>query len=244
MLSGFGWQRDDVKLVQQMASNGAEPIGSLGYDGPLAALSPERQNLADYFKETVAVVTNPAIDREREMEHFSTRAVFGRRPSLADPAADTRTIETSFPVILGGHHDLAPLGDATYRGIARSHQTWLIEDLWEEFRGRAAAIDTALLESESTAGAIERIKQEAVRASRRRRADRAHRPHGLRRRPALPRPAPGDLGDRSGAEAFRVEPGRRTSAAAARSCSARPRSATSTTSSSRSASVRTGSTPT
>ncbi|MFL5871238.1 MAG: glutamate synthase central domain-containing protein, partial [Solirubrobacterales bacterium] len=55
ILAGFGWQRDDVKLCQQMASNGAEPIGSLGYDGPLAALSPERQNLADYFKETVAV---------------------------------------------------------------------------------------------------------------------------------------------------------------------------------------------
>ena len=84
VLAGFGWQRDDVKLVQQMASNGAEPIGSLGYDGPLAALSPERQNLADYFKETVAVVTNPAIDREREIEHFSTRAVFGRRPSIDD----------------------------------------------------------------------------------------------------------------------------------------------------------------
>ena len=145
-----------------MASNGAEPIGSLGYDGPLAALSPERQNLADYFKETVAVVTNPAIDREREMEHFSTRAVFGRRPSLHDPAVDTRTVETSFPVLLGGHHDLAPLGDATYRRIARDHQTWLLEDLWEEFRDRAAAIDTALLESESTAGAIERLKQEAV----------------------------------------------------------------------------------
>ena len=91
VLAGFGWQRDDVKLCQQMASNGAEPIGSLGYDGPLAALSPERQNLADYFKETVAVVTNPAIDREREIEHFSTRAVFGRRPSIHDLATDTGT---------------------------------------------------------------------------------------------------------------------------------------------------------
>jgi len=166
LLAGFGWQRDDVKLCQQMASNGAEPIGSLGYDGPLAALSPERQNLADYFKETVAVVTNPAIDREREMEHFSTRAVFGRRPSPDDPAADTHTVETSFPVILGGHHDLAPLSDSTYRRIAREHQTWLMEDLWEEFRGRAAAIDIALLESETTAGAIERIKQEAVKRVR------------------------------------------------------------------------------
>ncbi|HET7122227.1 MAG TPA: glutamate synthase-related protein [Solirubrobacterales bacterium] len=166
ILAGFGWQRDDVKLVQQMASNGAEPVGSLGYDGPLAALSPERQNLADYFKETVAVVTNPAIDREREMEHFSTRTLFGRRPSLEHAGEDTGTVETGFPVILGGHHGLAPLSDKTYRAIAREHETYLLEDLWEEFRGRAAAVDISLLESETTRGAIERIKQEAVKKVR------------------------------------------------------------------------------
>ena len=166
VLAGFGWQRDDVKLVQQMASNGSEPVGSLGYDGPLAALSPERQNLADYFKETVAVVTNPALDRERELEHFSTRTLFGRRPSLEDASADTGTVETSFPVILGGHHGLAPLSDKTYRAIARKHHTYLLEDLWEEFRGRAAAVDISLLESETTQGAIERIRQEAVKKVR------------------------------------------------------------------------------
>jgi glutamate synthase (NADPH) large chain len=166
VLAGFGWQRDDVKLVQQMASNGAEPIGSLGYDGPLAALSPERQNLADYFKETVAVVTNPAIDREREVEHFSTRAVFGRRPSIDAAGEDTATVETSFPVILGSHHEMAPLSDATYRRIAREHGTYLLEDLWEEFGGRAGAVDISLLESETTKGAIARIKQEAVKKVR------------------------------------------------------------------------------
>ncbi len=164
VLAGFGWQRDDVKLVQQMADNGAEPIGSLGYDGPLAALSPERQNLADYFKETVAVVTNPAIDREREIEHFSTRAIFGRRPPLDDPAADTETIETDFPVILGGHHDLAPLSDSAYRRIASEQGTYLLEDLWAAFGERAKAIDIALLESETSQGAIERLRQEAVKA--------------------------------------------------------------------------------
>src|SRR6266508_6205104 len=164
ILAGFGWQRDDVKLCQQMASNGAEPIGSLGYDGPLAALSPERQNLADYFKETVAVVTNPAIDREREIEHFSTRAVFGRRPALDDPSADTQTVETDFPVILGGHHDLAPLPHSSYRRIANEQGTYVLEDLWAAFGERAKAIDIALLESETTQGAIERFRQEAVRA--------------------------------------------------------------------------------
>ncbi|MFI5123655.1 MAG: glutamate synthase-related protein, partial [Vicinamibacteria bacterium] len=132
----------------------------------MAAPRPERLHLADYYKEPVAVVTPPAIDREREMEHFSTRAVFGRRPSLHDPAADTGTVETSFPVILGGHHGLAPLSDTIYREIARPHQTYLMEDLWEEFRGRAAALDIALLESETTAGAIERLKQEAAKVAR------------------------------------------------------------------------------
>jgi glutamate synthase (NADPH/NADH) large chain len=166
VLGGFGWQREDMKLVQQMAATGAEPIGSLGYDGPLACLSRERQNLADYFKESVAVVTNPAIDREREVEHFSCRAVFGPRPGLNDPPAEIRTLETAFPVILGGHDGLAPLGDSVYRSIAREHKTFLLEDLWEEFRGRAKVLDLSCLESEDTRDAVERLKHEAVRGVR------------------------------------------------------------------------------
>ena len=166
VLGGFGWQREDMKLVQQMAATGAEPIGSLGYDGPLACISPERQNLADFFKESVAVVTNPAIDREREIEHFSCRAVFGPRPPLHRVPAERGTIETAFPVILGGHDGLAPLGDSVYRSVAREHKTYLLEDLWEEFRGRARVIDISCLESESTHGAIERLKQEGTAAVR------------------------------------------------------------------------------
>ncbi len=61
---------------------------------------------------------------------------------------------------------MAPLSDKTYRRIAREHQTYLLEDLWEEFRGRAGAIDISLLESETTQGAIERLKQEAVKKVR------------------------------------------------------------------------------
>jgi glutamate synthase (NADPH/NADH) large chain len=163
VLAGFGWLREDAKLVQQMASSGAEPIGSLGYDGPLAALSPERQNLADYFKETVAVVTNPAIDREREIEHFSCRAVFGARPPIDRPDATPGTVETAFPIILGGHHEMAPLSDETYRKIAREHKTYLIEDLWELFEGRRAVLDITCLEAEPTEGALERLRQEAAK---------------------------------------------------------------------------------
>lgn len=164
VLGGFGWQRDDMKLIQQMASNGAEPIGSLGYDGPLAALSPERQNIADYFKETVAVVTNPAIDREREIEHFSCRTVFGARPEPgAATAEEADTVELSFPIVLGGHHEMAPLTAEALRGIAREHKSYLLEDLWEAFPGkRSAVLDIACLESENTKGAVERLKFEAI----------------------------------------------------------------------------------
>jgi glutamate synthase (NADPH/NADH) large chain len=164
VLGGFGWQRDDMKLVQQMAATGAEPIGSLGYDGPLACLSPERQNLADYFKESVAVVTNPAIDREREVEHFSCRAVVGSRPGIDEIPDEARTMETAFPIIFGGHDGLAPLSDAHYRDVAREHKTFLLEDLWEAFRATARVLDLSCLESENTKGAIERLKHEATTA--------------------------------------------------------------------------------
>ncbi|MEK6253024.1 MAG: glutamate synthase-related protein, partial [Actinomycetota bacterium] len=120
----------------------------------------------DYFKETVAVVTNPAIDREREVEHFSCRAVIGARPSLHDIRPEPTTVELAFPVLLGGHDGLAPLSDEVYRGVAHAHKTYLLEDLWEAFRGRSSVLDVSCLESEDTRGAIERLKQEATVAVR------------------------------------------------------------------------------
>ena len=80
--AAFGWDREHIQLIEQMAEKGAEPIRSLGHDAPLAAIDPDRKNIADFIKESVAVVTNPAIDRDRETEHFSTRIIIGKRPSL------------------------------------------------------------------------------------------------------------------------------------------------------------------
>ena len=81
-MAAMGWSGTICIIWNFWPIPGNEPIGSLGYDGPLAALNKERRNLTDFFKENVAVVTNPAIDREREIEHFSTRVALGGRPSL------------------------------------------------------------------------------------------------------------------------------------------------------------------
>ncbi|WP_174497605.1 glutamate synthase-related protein [Salirhabdus euzebyi] len=100
--SAYGWDREQVQLLEQMADKGAEPIRSLGHDVPLAAMQENRKNIADYFKESVAVVTNPAIDRDREAEHFSTRTILGRRPSLFQKEEAPLTLELYSPILIEG----------------------------------------------------------------------------------------------------------------------------------------------
>src|SRR5262249_36164172 len=99
-----GWYRNDRDVAVEMADKAADPLGSLGYDGPLAALAADGpRNLAEFLKEAVAVVTNPAIDRERETEHFSTEAIIGPRPALHenDPANMTPPVVVQLPVLVG-----------------------------------------------------------------------------------------------------------------------------------------------
>jgi glutamate synthase (NADPH/NADH) large chain len=119
-LVAFGWNKLDEGDMQEMAASGKEPISGLGWDGPLAALSKQRKNVADYFHERVAVVTNPSIDREREADHFSTRVFLGARPPLAHPA-ESEQIELRSPLLLGG---VAGDGE-THDSVARetNHRT-------------------------------------------------------------------------------------------------------------------------
>ena len=231
MLGGFGWQRDDMKLVQQMAATGAEPIGSLGYDGPLAALSPERQNLADYFKESVAVVTNPAIDREREVEHFSCRAVFGARPGI-DAVPEARTTDRDRVP----DHPRRPRRARAALRLRLPPRRARAQDL--PARGPLGGVPRPRARARPLvprvgghARRVERLKHEATaRRERRRRAARAVGPDRLRGRPPLPRSAPGARGRGPGAaRALHPPRARRTCAAAAGWCCARPPCATCTT---------------
>ena len=62
----FGYTLEDLKVIlSPMATDGAEPIGSMGNDTPLAVLSDRPQLLANYFKQLFAQVTNPPLDSIR-----------------------------------------------------------------------------------------------------------------------------------------------------------------------------------
>ena len=168
--AALGFEPDDLKQAMFMEETANEAIGSLGYDGPLAALTPRRANLADFLHETVAVVTNPAIDREREIEHFSTRIVVGVRPTIDGAGRPRQWIELRIPLLLGGHAPESAIAHDDHRLLAQKMGTWLIEDLTAELarQGRRAA---TILESdrdweEDPRDAVARLAAVACRAVR------------------------------------------------------------------------------
>jgi glutamate synthase (NADPH/NADH) large chain len=155
----FGWDRENIQLLEQMAEKGAEPIRSLGHDAPLAALDPDRRNIADFIKESVAVVTNPAIDRDREVEHFSTRTIIGKRPSLFEKQEKPFIVELPSPVLLEGeigHKVAEQTGQLTYEGLVH---LFAAHDILYK-------ISATFTEGETLSEALERLADEAVTAVR------------------------------------------------------------------------------
>ncbi|NOY45984.1 MAG: glutamate synthase [Deltaproteobacteria bacterium] len=118
-----GWTSHDEELLDPMVRDGSDPVGSMGWDGPLAALDPDAVLLADFLQEDVAVVTNPAIDPKREGEHFSTRVRLGARlePGAEPPYPPWVSVE--IPLLLAG------VPDEGARRAARKHETALLADV-------------------------------------------------------------------------------------------------------------------
>jgi len=85
-LNLFGWNPERVRNARAMAEAGKEPITSMGYDRPLAALSALRPSLSKYLKQIVAVVTNPPIDPIREGGAFDLTVLLGSSPSVHEDA--------------------------------------------------------------------------------------------------------------------------------------------------------------
>jgi glutamate synthase (NADPH/NADH) large chain len=160
-MAALGWERYHVHFMETVAESLKEQVGSLGWDGPLAALSQTRVNIADFFKETVAVVTNPAIDRERERAQFSTRMLVGRRPEIGDKNSH-HPIELKTPVVLGGYPELGSTDDL--RETAQKCGTLLIEDLFEHFGDQLMVFPMTAAMDEGIREAVDRLRSAAIEA--------------------------------------------------------------------------------
>jgi glutamate synthase (NADPH/NADH) large chain len=97
----FGYTEEELKiLLGPMARTGAEPIGSMGTDTPIAVLSQRPRLLYDYFGQLFAQVTNPPLDAIREELVTSLGATIGPEGNLLDPTpASCRQILLPGPVI-------------------------------------------------------------------------------------------------------------------------------------------------
>jgi glutamate synthase (NADPH/NADH) large chain len=97
----FGYTEEELRIIiTPMARNGAEPLGSMGTDTPIAALSDKPRLLFDYFAQLFAQVTNPPLDAIREELVTSLGGSIGPEHNLLDPGpASCRQISIQFPVI-------------------------------------------------------------------------------------------------------------------------------------------------
>ncbi|MFD7016600.1 glutamate synthase large subunit [Streptomyces sp. NPDC059928] len=97
----FGYTEEELRVIlAPMARTGGEPLGSMGTDSPIAALSERPRLLFDYFTQLFAQVTNPPLDAIREELVTSLRSTLGPASNLLEPtAASCRTVTLPFPVI-------------------------------------------------------------------------------------------------------------------------------------------------
>ncbi|MCX7412079.1 MAG: glutamate synthase large subunit [Planctomycetia bacterium] len=96
-----GYTLEDLKvIIVPMATDGAEPIGSMGNDTPLAVLSDRPQLLANYFKQLFAQVTNPPLDAIREEIITSMITTIGSEGNLLDSKPEQcRLLRLETPVL-------------------------------------------------------------------------------------------------------------------------------------------------
>ncbi len=97
----FGYTEEEVRiLLTPMAQTGAEPLGAMGSDSPIAVLSDRPRMLFDYFTQQFAQVTNPPLDSIREEVVTSMSLGLGPERNLLTATPEhARQIVLDFPVI-------------------------------------------------------------------------------------------------------------------------------------------------
>ncbi len=152
----FGYTEEELRvLLAPMANSSAEPLGSMGTDTPIAALSDKPRLLFDYFSQLFAQVTNPPLDAIREELVTSLNGTIGPEANLLEPApASCRQVVLPFPVI--SNDDLAKIRHINRDGDMPGFITHVSRGLYAVDGGgesMAARIDEICAEvSEAIAG--------------------------------------------------------------------------------------------
>ncbi|HOV79465.1 MAG TPA: glutamate synthase large subunit [Bacillota bacterium] len=97
----FGYTYEELfKVLERMAEDAVEPVGSMGNDASLAVLSDKPQLLYNYFKQLFAQVTNPPIDSIREEIIFAVETTIGSEKNLIEPEPGScRRIRLKVPIL-------------------------------------------------------------------------------------------------------------------------------------------------
>ncbi len=134
----FGYTEEELRvLLTPMANTGAEPIGSMGTDTPIAALSDKPRLIFDYFAQLFAQVTNPPLDAIREELVTSLNGTIGPEANLLEPTpASCRQVVLPFPVI--SNDDLAKIRHINRDGDMPGFITHVSRGLYDVEGGGAA----------------------------------------------------------------------------------------------------------
>ena len=134
----FGYTEEELRiLVAPMARAGAEPIGSMGTDTPIAVLSSRPRLLFDYFTQLFAQVTNPPLDAIREELVTSLAGSIGPERNLLDPGPSScRQVVLPFPVI--DNDELAKLIHINHDGDLPGFDAHVVTGLYQVDGGGAA----------------------------------------------------------------------------------------------------------
>ncbi|MEC5181306.1 glutamate synthase large subunit [Arthrobacter sp. CG_A4] len=107
----FGYTTEELKiLLGPMARTGAEPLGAMGSDTPVAVLSKRPRLLFDYFVQSFAQVTNPPLDAIREELVTSLTCAIGPNGNLLD-TKQVRQPQVSLPFPVINNDQLAKIAN-------------------------------------------------------------------------------------------------------------------------------------
>ncbi|MBT8159474.1 MULTISPECIES: glutamate synthase large subunit [Arthrobacter] len=160
----FGYTTEELKiLLGPMARTGAEPLGAMGSDTPVAVLSKRPRLLFDYFVQSFAQVTNPPLDAIREELVTSLTCAIGPNGNLLD-VGRVRQPQVSLPFPVINNDQLAKI--ANIENADGDKVAMKVRGLYRPEGGESALRSRLTEICEQVSGAINRGVQYIVLSDR------------------------------------------------------------------------------